>query len=276
MSVRSPPPLPSHLFSLSLSLFSLSPPLTAQRAEHNDGVLHSLEELSLNQLGLVDLGFVAAVEQQQRGSASPPPPPFNKERRRHQRRRLLLPRACRKLRHLSLAGNSLPRLPCGPQNLGLCKELRTLNVALNAIESIKNTGRGPGGEGGPLASCESLKRLDLSGNFVSKGTIRETVESLSSAPVLEYLWLSGCPVAVGWGGYRPFVVAGLPRLRELVRVFFSVFFFSLSFFLFRGFFSFERKSIKKTSLRGEKKFFLRTASPLLRSSASSLSKRCRN
>jgi len=101
-------------------------------------------------------------------------------------------------------------------------------VALNAIEIIKRRRGGEkeaaGGEAaeegqeGPLSSCESLQRLDLSGNFVSKRTIRETVGSLRSAPVLENLWLSGCPVAVGWkSGYRSFVVGSLPKLKELVR-----------------------------------------------------------
>ena len=199
----------SHLSSLfSRSLFS-SLSIPQQRAEHNEGILHSLEELSLNQLGLVNLGFVGSAgeakeeEQQQTSSLL---------------RRSLLPRACRRLRHLSLAGNSLPRLPCGPRDLGLCKELKTLNVALNAIESIKRRGEEAKEDEGPLSSCESLRRLDLSGNFISKRTIRESVDSLRSAPVLENLWLSGCPVAVGWtSGYRSFVVGSLPKLKELVR-----------------------------------------------------------
>ena len=171
-------------------------------------------------------------------------------RHRHRLRRSLLPRACRKLRHLSLAGNSLLRLPCGPRDLGLCKELRTLNVALNAIERIEGGKKKKNGgekeeeeeeededeEEGPLSSCESLRRLDLSGNFISKGTAREALRSLASAPVLESLWLSGCPVAVGWRGSRSFVVASLPRLRELVS-----FFSSLLKFFFEGFFLFEKK-----------------------------------
>ena len=197
---------PSQPFSF-LSL----PPLRIQqqRAEHNDGVLHSLEELSLNQLGLINLGFVEEKEKEP-------------EKGCH-RRRSLLPRACRRLRHLSLAGNSLPRLPCGPRDLGRCKELKTLNVALNAIERIVRASGGEEGEGeedGPLSSCESLERLDLSGNFISRKTVRESVRSLASAPALGRLWLSGCPVTVGWKGYRSFVVASLPRLRELVSLFF--------------------------------------------------------
>jgi hypothetical protein len=221
--VRSPPslslpPLPfSHLFFSPLSNPN-------QRAEHNDGVLHSLEELSLNQLGLINLGFVVE-EKEQQGSI---------EGRRRHRRRSLLPRACRRLRHLSLAGNSLLRLPCGPRDLGRCKELKTLNVALNAIESVgggsaegeEGTGRAAEDEEGPLSSCESLERLDLSGNFISKPAIRETLRSLASAPALERLSLVGCPVAVGWSRYRSFVVASLPRLRELVSFFFRVCFVS--------------------------------------------------
>ena len=220
-SVRSPPSLFSFLFSS----------FPRQRAEHNEGILRTLEELSLNQLGLINLGFFASDDGDEQ-----------KRKRKLPSSRSLLPRACRNLRHLSLAGNSLPRLPCGPRDLGLCKELRTLNVALNAIEGIrrrKRRGSGEEGEGekgddaggdddeeeGPLSACESLERLDLSGNFISKATVRETVHSLNSAPALKSLWLCGCPVAVGWeGGYRLFVVGGLPRLRELVRVFFLQFF----------------------------------------------------
>lgn len=123
----------------------------------------------------------------------------------------------------------------------MLKELRTLNFSLNAIETIRWRRRRGGGGGenegkeqrddkgdvdehddeeqeGPLASLESLARLDLSGNFISVATAAETALSLSSAPALESLWMTGCPVAVGWErGYRPFFVASLPRLKELVR-----------------------------------------------------------
>ena len=276
--------LPLFLFPSHLSFSLPRSSKIQQRAEHNDGVLHSLEELSLNQLGLLNLGFVAE-EERERGEGA-----FSREgtAAKGRRRRSLLPRACRKLRHLSLAGNSLPRLPCGPRDLGLCKELKTLNVALNAIERIEggsgaknNGGEGEAEEGeeeaeegeGPLSSCESLKRLDLSGNFISKATVREALRSLASAPVLESLWLSGCPVTVGWGGDRKFVVASLPRLRELV----SFYLLSREFFFF---FSYRKKKRKKRPHVRTKlhllSLSLRTASPSLLSSASRLGKLSRS
>ena len=81
---------------------SLSPTLhpQTQRAEHNDGALATVTELSLHQLHAIDVGPLSRV--------------------------------ARRVTRLSLASNALPRVPSLPQ----MKELTELNLALNAIVRV--------------------------------------------------------------------------------------------------------------------------------------------
>ena len=78
--------------------------LLKRKAEHHDGLLSELEELSLHQLELERIDVVGTT--------------------------------CRRLRILYLQNNVIPRL----ENLHHLKELRYLNVALNNITVIEGLG----------------------------------------------------------------------------------------------------------------------------------------
>ena len=165
-----------------------------QRAEHNDGVLYTLTEISLHQQN------IEKVE--------------------------LLGHLCRNLRVLQLQGN----LICKIENLHRLKvtcaqsfdvqlstfshshydsacaqELRHLSLALNNITRIQN-----------LQRCESLERLDLTANFVPKASLC-SVASLVNNIHFRELHLLGNP-CTEWSSYRTYVVASLLQLRKLVRI----------------------------------------------------------
>lgn len=77
-----------------------------------------------------------------------------------------------------------------------------LNLAINNITRIQK-----------LARCESLKKLDLTVNFISKAAL-PTVGSLRHNPHLEELYLLGNPCSE-WEGYRKYVIGKVPQLRKL-------------------------------------------------------------
>ncbi|CAL8366370.1 unnamed protein product [Boreogadus saida] len=103
---------------------------------------------------------------------------------------------CRELKILYLQNNLIPRI----ENVGRLKMLEYLNLALNNIEAIEN-----------LEGCESLKKLDLTVNFVGR---LSSVASLKHNLHLRELFLVGNPCAA-FQGYRPYVVASLPQLQSL-------------------------------------------------------------
>nr|XP_027212240.1 protein tilB homolog [Penaeus vannamei] len=146
----------------------ISPPVTVElvrkRAEHNEGELSTLEEISLHQQDI--------------------------EKIEH------LHRWCPRLRILYLQGNLIAKI----ENLGRLRELEYLNLALNNIEVIEG-----------LERCESLRKLDLTANFVSELT---SILSLQDLPNLKELFLTGNP-CTGFRGYRPWVICALPGLEEL-------------------------------------------------------------
>ena len=76
--------------------------LLVSRAEHNDGALDSLEELSLHQQKLSKIEYIN--------------------------------RACTKLKILQLQDNCIERI----ENLGRLKVLEYINLAMNNIEIIEN------------------------------------------------------------------------------------------------------------------------------------------
>ncbi|KXZ50719.1 hypothetical protein GPECTOR_15g403 [Gonium pectorale] len=84
----------------------------------------------------------------------------------------------------------------------VAQDLEYLNLAVNNISKLQN-----------LQRCESLKKLDLTINFVSKAGLL-TVESLRANIHLEELYLLGNP-CTDWHGYRQYVVAKLPQLKKL-------------------------------------------------------------
>ncbi|KAK9816967.1 hypothetical protein WJX72_007586 [[Myrmecia] bisecta] len=137
-----------------------------KRAEHNEGILSTLEEVSLHQQDIQQIE--------------------------------LLGQLCRHLKILYLQNNLISKL----ENLHRLKELEYLNVAVNNITKIQN-----------LQRCESLTKLDLTVNFVDKAGLL-SVASLRCNPLLCELYLLGNPCAE-WQGYRPFVIATLPRLQRL-------------------------------------------------------------
>lgn len=83
------------------------------------------------------------------------------------------------------------------------QDLEYLNLALNNITKLQN-----------LQRCESLKKLDLTVNFIGKAGLL-TIDSLKANAQLEELFLLGNPCAQ-WPGYRQLVIAALPKLKKLV------------------------------------------------------------
>ncbi len=84
------------------------------------------------------------------------------------------------------------------------KDLQYLNLAVNNICTIEG-----------LSKCESLRRLDLTLNFIPP-TALPSVASLAPCYDLRELHLLGNP-CTQWTGYRAFIIAQLPQLRSLVR-----------------------------------------------------------
>ena len=80
----------------------ISDELLVSRAEHNDGALDSLEELSLHQQKVCKIEYINRV--------------------------------CTKLRILQLQDNCIDKI----ENLGRLKVLEYLNLAMNNIEMIEN------------------------------------------------------------------------------------------------------------------------------------------
>ena len=68
------------------------------------------------------------------------------------------------------------------ENLNRLKYLRYLNVSLNNITVIEN-----------LDGCESLEKLDLTGNFLDVTSIEPSMENLSNCERLRSLFLIGNP-----------------------------------------------------------------------------------
>lgn len=64
-------------------------------------------------------------------------------------------------------------------------------------------------------SCESLRKLDLTVNFIDVHTLRESVEHLQQLPSLQEVYFMGNPAQVHWTGFNHYVIAKLPQLRIL-------------------------------------------------------------
>lgn len=85
------------------------------------------------------------------------------------------------------------------------QELEYLNLAVNNITKVQN-----------LQHCESLRKLDLTVNFVAKAGLL-SLASLCGNHALKELHLVGNP-CTDWHGYRQYVVGLLPQLQILVGV----------------------------------------------------------
>lgn len=106
---------------------------------------------------------------------------------------------CRHIKILLLQNNIIPKM----EGLNKLKELEYLNLALNNISKIEG-----------IDGCESLKKLDLTVNFISVEELEESIYNLKANILLEDLYLTG-NTCEDWPGFRPYVVAHLPRLKQL-------------------------------------------------------------
>lgn len=106
---------------------------------------------------------------------------------------------CRHLKICLLQNNIIPKM----ENLNKLKELEYLNLALNNISKIEG-----------VDHCESLKKLDLTVNFVDIEDLEESIYNLKANVMLEDLYLTGNPCE-DWTGFKQYVIAHLPRLKQL-------------------------------------------------------------
>ena len=90
------------------------------------------------------------------------------------------------------------------ENLNRLKKLEYLNVSLNNLEAIEN-----------LEGCESLKKLDLTCNFIALENVEKSVKALRANLHLRQLFLVGNPCMLEWGRCRMFVVSVLTQLVSL-------------------------------------------------------------
>lgn len=110
-----------------------------------------------------------------------------------------LEQCCRHIRICLLQNNIIPKM----ENLSKLKELEYLNLALNNVSKIEG-----------IEGCESLKKLDLTVNFVDIEDFEESIFNLKANVMLEDLYLTGNP-CTDWSGYKMYVTAHLPRLKQL-------------------------------------------------------------
>ena len=90
------------------------------------------------------------------------------------------------------------------QNLNHMKELEYINLALNNISKIEG-----------LQSCEFLKKLDLTANFVDVDELEASIDHLVPRDRLRELYLMGNPAEAEWPDFKSFVIAKLPQLASL-------------------------------------------------------------
>ncbi|EWM23568.1 leucine-rich repeat containing protein [Nannochloropsis gaditana] len=121
--------------------------LLRKRAEHNEGILTTLEELALHQEELEGINDI-------------------------------LGKTCREIKILYLQNNLLPRI----ENLHHLKCLEYLNVALNNISVVEG-----------LGSCEFLRKLDLTVNFIDFDALEASITHLASLRHLRDLYFLGNP-----------------------------------------------------------------------------------
>lgn len=64
-------------------------------------------------------------------------------------------------------------------------------------------------------ACESLRKLDLTVNFIDVHTLADSISHLRQLPALQEVYFMGNPVQVNWTGFNHYVIARLPQLRLL-------------------------------------------------------------
>jgi protein TilB len=127
-----------------------------------------------------------------------------------------LGRLCGKtLKILLLQNNVISAM--NPTDFKYFKVLEYINLALNNISVIQG-----------LDSCEFLKKLDLTLNFIDLDRLKESIDCLTSCTNLNELFLLGNPCchssdseqsghkkSSGWKNCRLYIVARLPQLKSL-------------------------------------------------------------
>lgn len=86
------------------------------------------------------------------------------------------------------------------ENLNKLKDLEYLNLALNNITIIEN-----------IEGCESLKKLDMTVNFVDVGDLYDSVKCLSKLPNIKEIYMTGNPCE-DWPGCKEFILANVTNL----------------------------------------------------------------
>lgn len=86
------------------------------------------------------------------------------------------------------------------ENLNKLKELEYLNLALNNISMIQN-----------IEGCESLKKLDMTVNFIDIFDLHQSVKCLAKLPSLKEIYLTGNPCEE-WIGCKQYIIANVPTL----------------------------------------------------------------
>jgi protein TilB len=138
--------------------------LLRKRAEHNEGRLMDLEEVSLHQQELEKIEHLDLL--------------------------------CRHLKILYLQNNIIERM----ENLHKLKELEYLNLALNNVSMIED-----------VDGCESLRKLDLTLNFVDGEDLERSLDCLEHCPSLRELHMTGNP-CMDWQHARNYILARAPQL----------------------------------------------------------------
>lgn len=170
--------------------------LLRRRAEHNDGQLASLRELSLEGQSIERIELIAQrcprleILHLQNNIIA---------RIEGLHRLKVAPNAAA----LPLPGCGLPRGRPSRPSRSCSQDLQELNLAINNLTRVDN-----------LHRCESLHSLDLTLNFIASSAL-PSLASLADNCHLRQLTLLGNPCC-GWHGYRNYVVSLLPQLAKLV------------------------------------------------------------
>ena len=83
------------------------------------------------------------------------------------------------------------------------KELEYLNLAVNNVKTIKG-----------LRRCESLRKFDLTLNFIDVENIKESMEELEWNPYISELYIMGNP-CLDWPDCKDYIIAMCPSINRL-------------------------------------------------------------
>jgi protein TilB len=83
------------------------------------------------------------------------------------------------------------------------KELEYLNLAVNSVSKIEG-----------LRRCESLRKLDMTLNFLEIYDLKESMEELEWNPVFSEFYLMGNP-CLDWEHATDYIIAKVPTINRL-------------------------------------------------------------